>query len=205
MSKSRDHLNLSGQGDDFTVLPPKVITNLLRLATDAALSIPELTLKDRYFLTYSNASEAHQYHPELEIIKGSPYNVSKSLDKCCIIDFNIWGSAVISNKSFNLKSSLGLHQYFLPYFLEYIFSDELWCPNGKWPIFHSKLIHLFQDHSLLESSPGTGFYRLNLNAKKLENLGIQGFLAQTTFDLMMPWTFSLTEFNKLEQIIKQEF
>ncbi len=205
MSKSRDNLNLSGEGDLFSVLPPKVIKNLLGLAMDAALPIPEISLKDRSCITYSNVFEALHFHPSLNIVKSTPFDVSQSHGKNCIIDFGIWGSAVISNSSLNMKSSMGLHQYFLPYFIEYIFSPELWAINGKWPTFHSRLTILFQDHSLLDSSPGPGFYKLNLQARKLESLGVQGHVTETTFDLIMPWTFSLTELKKLEQIITQEF
>ncbi len=88
--------------------------------------------------------------------------------------------------------------------LNYALSPELWGPEGKWTRFHERLHNLLEKHKLLEGSSLPGHYPLKLNARSWEKLPIQGDLTSDSYNLVLPWTFSLTDLKKVESLLNGE-
>jgi hypothetical protein len=142
--------------------------------------------------------------PGFSVIDGTVHNFSRWQEDHSevLIDFQELGMMAYSLKPLEVAPHSA--DQLLPPWLEYVRSNELWGPQGKWTRFHERLQRIFETHKLLQNSE-TGFYSLTLNAEKLEKFGIFGTKTPTSYDLNLSWTFSLSDLEKIEKIVPQEF
>jgi hypothetical protein len=121
------------------------------------------------------------------------------------INFKEYGTVYFTTEKITFDHGNQLHEFVLPLWLNYALSPELWGPQGKWIRFHQKIHQLFADYDLLEGSDFPGYYPLSEKAKKLEHHGFKGSIYQEKYLIVLPWSFSLSSLNKLENVIRQEF
>lgn len=157
------------------------------------------------FLVFSHAQTAKEALPELSLLDGTVHNFSEFHKKPreVLIDFHDLGVIAYTFQKI-IPSSQGVSDHLLPPWLDYVRSNELWGPQGKWTRFHQRLIDLFENHQLLLNG-SLGQYSLKTTAKKLENFGIVGTDLKSSYDLHLSWTFSLSDLEKIETIIVREF
>jgi hypothetical protein len=170
-----------------------------------SLSVPGLTLK-----TFGTIEEAKRAYPEVStVFYGQPWCMHEFLNGQmaeALVDFAPLGAALLSRTTnFEKESGEELHQVTLPLWINYALSPELWGPNGKWPRFHQILNDVFREHDLLDSESYYGYYPLKSKAEKLADLGIKGTRLEKSYLLVLPWTFSKSDLDKLVEIIRQEF
>lgn len=140
-------------------------------------------------------------------VKASPGAIGKWLNQPsspCIFDFGPYGKVFLSATPQNQLFENSINQRVIHSLLSYALSPDLWGENGKWIRFHKDLQTLFESKNLLLSS-NTGQYSLHSKAQILSNFGILGDLENECYNLVLPWTFSLKDKEKLERIIRQEF
>ena len=162
-----------------------------------------------FFDCFSSTDEASAKYPDIQLsFTGRPWTINKFLREGAseaIVDFKELGTAVLSKRELETGPRKELHYHELTAWLAYALSPELWGPVGKWTRFHSRLHELFRGHDLLSGEDTIGYYPLKSKASKLYDSGFQGTNLDKSYLIVLPWTFSLTALNKLEEIIKQEF
>ena len=139
---------------------------------------------------------------------GKPWSVHQFLEtnqQEAIIEFPPLGAVVLSKKTLPEQHGSEIHDHLLPHWISYALSPELWGTQGKWTRFHARLQKLFADHKLLKTQSKIGYYQLVDRASLLQNKGFVGTSLEKSYVLVLPWTFSLSDIQKLEEIIQQEF
>lgn len=188
---------------------PRIILKTLELKRQLATIPEEINLKDFSYQCFEDLSSAEKAHPEVKLkFVGRPWGIYQLLEsglKEAIIDFQSLGSVYLAPFGKEWERGGEQHDHLLPLWLNYALSPDLWGPVGKWTRFHERLMNLFNQHNLLDGKASLGYYPLKEEAKKLESMGLQGTLLNKGFLLVLPWTFSLTDLNKLEAFVEQEF
>lgn len=137
---------------------------------------------------------------------GKPYQINRFLMNHEEIEFQLpWSGIKLTKTPLSPPATPTKNHFLSQTWLDYALSPELWGPAGKWTRFHHKLEHLFQKFNLLESPSEIGFYRLKSKAKLIEDYGLKGDDIGTIYQIVLPWDFSLSSLNKLEEIIHREF
>lgn len=207
--KSESVIDLTLEGPVISKLPPKVIWAKLQYGENLQQS-PEVLQRPGFFCeAFKDFDSASRKYPEIQMkFKGQPWAIAQFLNSSetrALIDFEELGSVLLSKSQLESKPGSQLHDLLLPLWLNYALSPELWGPQGKWTRFHERLMNLFDQYNLLDGKASLGYYPLQSKAEKLANLGFKGTCLEKSFLLVTPWSFSLTELNKLEAIIRQEF
>jgi hypothetical protein len=163
-----------------------------------------------FFDCFESLDDASAKYPGIQLkFTGRPWSINKFLQgnaEKAIVDFAELGAVVLSKSELKTGKRNKLYHHILTAWLTYALSPELWGPVGKWTRFHSRLHELFSSHDLLLSGEDTiGYYPLKSKAAKLHDSGFMGTNLDKSYLLVLPWTFSLTALNKLEEIVKQEF
>lgn len=202
-------LDLRLEGPIMTKFHPKILWAQLQLKANPQQLIPNIEIPGWNYACFANSNDAQKSYPQIDLkILGKPWTVYQFLESHqdqAIIDFPPLGTIVLSRNKLNAQNENASYQYLLSLWSNYALSPELWGTQGKWPRFHAKLHKIFSDHHLLESEPTIGHYPLIDKASRLEALGFVGSRLETSYLIVLPWTFSLAALEKLEKIILQEF
>jgi hypothetical protein len=207
--KSSAEGDLTLDGPLFERVHPKVILKTIQFRNDPAIT-PELpAIAGWHYDCFINTDEARKAYPGCDLIfEGRPWTVKKFLDMgsdTAIIEFRDYGTIYVSRRELNKEAEKNLPWHILPTLLCYALSPELWGPQGKWTRFHQKLMELFTLKNLLIGEAEVGYYPLRFEASKLRESGFNGTHLEKTYLLVLPWTFSLSALEKLENVIRQEF
>lgn len=190
-------------------VPPKIIWSQLLFENKIEQKIAETDFPDWSFNCFKDLPSAKKDYPEVtECFMGTPWGISIFLNSSIkegFIDFKEYGAVYFTTEKIRFNRGSELHEYVLPLWINYALSPELWGPQGKWTRFHQKLHQIFIGHHILEGSDFPGYYPLAEKAKKLEFHGFKGSMYDEKYLLVLPWSFSLSSLNKLENIIRQEF
>jgi hypothetical protein len=83
----------------------------------------------------------------------------------------------------------------------------LWSPQGKWNRIHHELEGLFESKKILipKNRKSIAHYSLIPEARILEKYGYKGVVGMNSFDIYLPWMFSLDNLNELMQVFSREF
>ena len=202
-------LDLTLSGPAMKEWHPKVLWTKLQYLNNPEREPDEVQLSGFSYHCFKNFSLAEKYYPDIQLkFIGKPWTLKKFLEsgeERAIIDFHPFGTAMLSRKNENFPRGKELHDFLLPVWLDYALSSEVWSHEGKWPRFHERLMKIFTDYNLLDTRPTLGYYPLKSTAEKLEANGFLGTRLEKSYLLVLPWTFSLTALNKLEDVIRQEF
>jgi hypothetical protein len=202
-------INMGLEAPLFSLLHPKVLWARLHYQHNPGQEISYQSLYGWHFVAFRNFQEALLHYPDVELqFEGRPWTLFKFLQAAeteAIIDFGELGSVVISRKEFPHKSRNELWDHVLLEWLSYALSPELWGPVGKWTRFHERLDRVFRNHDLLSGEDAPGYYPLKSHAEKLKDWGFIGTNLEKTYLLVVPWTFSLSALNKLEEVIQREY
>lgn len=202
-------VDLTLDGPLLKKYPPKLIWTKLQYGEKLQQMPEALQIPGFYFEAFSDILSASEKYPEIELkFRGQPWSLGQFMagpEMKAIIDFEDMGSVLLSKSPLVTTSGAQLHDFILPLWLNYALSPELWGPQGKWTRFHEKLMNIFNQHNLLDGKASLGYYPLQSKAEKLLNFGVKGTRLDKSFLLVMSWSFSLTDLNKLEEIIRQEF
>jgi len=206
---TQNPINLSLHGPLMSTLHPKIIWAKLLFEEALLDKIPKINLPNWNYECFKDPTTAGFIYPQIQTtFEGTPWGVSTFLnatDNEAIIDFKDLGTIVLTKNPVPPKDQKNIHDYILPIWIDYALSAELWGPHGKWTLFHQKLHKLFTELNLFESTDSVGYYPLDLRASKLNSLGFQGTIIKNSYLLVLPWCFSLSALNKLEEVIRQEF
>lgn len=211
-NQSEEHypLDLGLEAPIMNQIHPKLIWAKLQFERNLPLTLPHIDLDGRSYQCFSSRDEATNKFSNIDLkFVGRPWSLKKFLDENhseAIIDFPPLGTIVLSRNSLGPHSSEAtLPQILLPLWMSYALSPELWGAQGKWTRFHSRIFQLLNEKQLMNGTNVVGHYQLNEKAKILENYGFIGTLLEKSYVLVLPWTFSLSALNKLEETIRQEF
>lgn len=210
-------LSQSSRVEDFRLLNegqsllspllPSMIRNLCFLMEDPSFTVSS-TQGPYYFSHYPDLPTALKTHPQVKIRKTLPHEVflfMQSHEENCLFDSDNLGVSFVSKTQLEekkLQDSLGVT---LEPFLTYTFCNELWGIEGKWTLFHQKLLSIFNQKSLLISTQGPGHYLLDKKAQRLEKYGVKGTLKNEGYLLQMTWAYPLAALQELTNFISQEF
>lgn len=207
--KSESETDLTLEGPVISKLPPKVIWAKLQYGENLQQSSEALQIPGFFYEAFQDLVSASGKYPEINMrFRGQPWAIAKFLSSSesrALIDFEDLGSVLLSKSQLDYRPGSQLHELLIPLWLNYALSPELWGPQGKWTRFHERLTNLFNQHNLLDGKASLGYYPLQSKAEKLANFGFQGTRLEKSYLLVTPWSFSLTELNKLEAIVQQEF
>lgn len=207
--KEETEFDLTLEGPLLSRQHPKVLWARLQFENNPGQEIPHTPVSGWNFDCFRNLSEASQKFPHIDLkFRGQPWAVNKFLSSGkseAIIDFDQLGAIVISKNELPEVSRNTLPHHELTAWLSYALSPELWGHVGKWTRFHTRLHDLFSKHDLLAGEDSVGYYPLKLKAEKLMNMGFKGTNLDKTYLLVLPWTFSLSALEKLEERVLQEF
>lgn len=202
-------MDLTLEGPIVTKLPPKLIWAKLLFKDNPQQELTEIKIPGFNYECFLNFATAEAKYPEEKLkIQGRPWAIHMFLSgeaQRAIIDFGELGAVLLSKSELPVSRGQGLYEHLLPLWLSYALSPELWGAVGKWPRFHERLVDLFRKHNLLDGKETLGYYPLVAEAEKLEDLGFPGTRLGKQYLLVLPWTFSLRDLNKLEEVIRQEF
>lgn len=208
-TKEEFPLDLTLDGPVFTVIHPKIIWASLQFENNTIGEAPTGEIFGWNFEAFKDVTIAEKKYPEIQLkFIGRPWSFHqflKSGAESAIVDFPGIGVAVLSKKTLPIQAGNELHHHLVPIWLSYALSPELWGPVGKWPRFHERLLKLLKDHDLLAGPAELGYYPLKLPAEKLKSHGLMGTSLDKTYLLVLPWTFSLSALNRVEEIVRQEF
>jgi hypothetical protein len=207
--KDLSSIDLTIEGPPMEELHPKVIWAKLELKYRPDLEPPKIEIPGWSYACFANSDAAEKSYPQIKMkFVGKPWTINqffKTNQTEAIIDFPPLGSVVLSKNEITKVRGSEIHHQTLPHWLNYALSPELWGPQGKWTRLHAKLQKLFEEHKLLISVPKVGYYQLLEKASLLESKGFMGTSLEKSYVLVLPWTFSLSDFEKLEKVIQQEF
>lgn len=190
--------DLSLTGEILGRLHPKIIWKKLELKHNPEQEVSPLSIPGWSFDTRT------QNYPGMSSIQGRPWEIFRfmnSEEERVIVQFPPLGDILLSKTPLDRPGQ----DHLLPLWLSYALSPELWGPQGKWVRFHARLQDLFKSKALLNEGDYPGYYPLKKEAKKLEAFGFIGSSLEESYVLVLPWTFSLTALEKLEQVVRQEF
>ena len=198
---------LNGEQGLLSPLLPSMIKNLCFLMEDPHFTVSS-TQGPYYFSHFSDLPTALKTHPHTPVKKHLPHEVYQFMQSSAenaLFDSEKLGVSFVSKTPLaekQLGDSLGVT---LEPFLTYTFCHELWGNEGKWTIFHQRLLSLFQQKSLLISTLGPGHYLLDKQAQRLEKYGVKGSLVAEGYLLQMTWAYPLAALQELTNFISQEF
>jgi hypothetical protein len=205
--KEETNFDLTLEGPLLSRQHPKVLWAKLQAENNPEQEINYAPLHGWNFECFKNLAEASQKFPQIELqFRGQPWAVNKFLSSGkseAIIDFDNLGAVVLSKNELPAGSRHSVTHHVLSTWLSYALSPELWGPVGKWTRFHSRLHELFQKHDLLATEDSPGYYPLKSKAQKLSDFGFQGTNLDKMYLLVLPWTFSLTALEKLEERVQE--
>jgi hypothetical protein len=164
---------------------------------------------DFTFKAYSSVLTAQKFNPHIKnVLVAWPHHIHQLIlnsGKEVILDLGELGAAVLGDSLDKNEGEPGIHHIHIFECLNYLFSPEIWGNDRKWPRFHSEFLDLLTSRQLLIRSDGPGHYETNPALKIIENYGVKGLSENNCYKIQMPWTFSLTSFNKLKSLIVREF
>jgi hypothetical protein len=206
---TQNPIDLSLQGPLMSILHPKLIWAKLLFEENLLDKIPKIHLPNWHYECFQDPHSASLSYPKIQpIFEGIPSGVNRFLNTPqneAVIDFKDLGTIVLTKNPPPFRDKKYIYDYLLPIWIDYALSPELWGPLGKWTLFHQRLHKLFTELNLLEATDSVGYYPLNLKASKLSSRGFQGTIINNSYLLVLPWCFSLSALNKLEEVIRQEF
>ncbi len=201
--------DLSLNGPISPLTHPKVLWAQLQFQNNPQQEAPRFSIPDWNYECFKDLAAAKNKYPQISLhLVGKPWMIDRFLSEKkteAIIDFNELGAVVISKDPLELEAKNELCDHVLPQMLNYALSPELWGTNGKWPRFHTRLKKILLEKNLLQGQEYCGYYPLNIVAKKIENSGFLGSEVDNTYLLVLPWSFSLSALEKLEEVIEREF
>jgi hypothetical protein len=202
-------LDLTLEGPVMHQLHPRLIWAKLQLEYNPGLAPVKIELPGWFYDCFPDSEAAKSKYPEINLsFTGRPWSFHEFLSgnhSAAIIDFPPLGTIVLSRKVMDSNPDSASHHHLLPLWIHYALSPELWASDGKWPRFHTRLIDLFQKSQLLKEKNYVGYYALDGRAARLADKGFLGTNLEKSYVLVLPWTFSLADLEKLEQTIQQEF
>jgi hypothetical protein len=209
-TQNSNHIDLSVDGPLYNKAHPKIIwAKLLFEHHHQNIEFPKKLIPDWNYECFSDLISAQKKYPSIHYkIIGRPWAIFQFLSDHVnevIIDFQNLGTIVLSKKELSVEIKEEIWDYVLPPWIEYTISPELWGPFGKWTRFHSKLHSLFTELNLLSGTDKIGYYPLKAKTSKLESLGFKGTIMGSDYILVLPWCFSLSALNNLEQVLRKEF
>jgi hypothetical protein len=188
---------------------PKVLWAKLTLESNPEQEPPAVTIPGWSYRCFLDPGAAQAAYPEVALtFEGRPWAMWKFIQGGygeAIVDFKELGAVYLSRGERSLPVGRELPDHLLPHWLGYALSPELWGPVGKWTRFHRRLHDLFQRRGLLRGDDFPGYYPLEASAEILERAGLVGTKLDKTYVLVLPWTFSSTTLEKLEEVISQEY
>ncbi|MFL5783379.1 MAG: hypothetical protein ACJ76H_02145 [Bacteriovoracaceae bacterium] len=184
------HLTLSETAPVLSFLPPFLLKETMAAPTQP----PRFHF--RFFKDKADLPAG------VNLLRGHPASVYQFLvgTDDIYLDFDQLGVAHLS-RSTMVDENQDLR---MRLWLDYALSPELWGPEGKWATFHDRLHKLFEKHNLLDRPPVPGYYPLKSEARSWEKYPLRGDRKEGSFDLVLPWTFSLTDLQRLEELINEE-
>lgn len=206
-SRVEDFRLLTEGQDLLSPLLPSMIRNLCFLMEDPNFTVSS-TQGPYYFSHFPDLPTALKTHPHTSVKKTLPHEVfqfMQSSDVNCLFDSEKLGVSLVSKAPLEekkLNDSLGVT---LEPFLTYTFCNELWGSEGKWTLFHQRLLSLFNQKSLLISTLGPGLYLLDKKAQRLEKYGVKGTMKEEGYLLQMTWAYPLAALQELMNFTSQEF
>ncbi len=191
-------------------LPEKLLeqiekkSDVLNLSANAPVLefLPPFLLKDFVSSSLQEAQYSFEPVPQTPSVrKGRPVEIHRFLTGMNDIelDFEQLGCVRISRKIHEQNQN----DEKMARWLNYALSPELWGTEGKWPRFHERLMSLFEKYNLLDGPALPGYYPLKSDARSWEEMPFQGDLSGSTFSLLLPWAFSLSDLKKLESLLNE--
>ncbi len=188
---------------------PKVLWATLSLAANPGQEIAIPALPGWSYQSFDQLSTAQISHSAVAlVIEGRPWKVAQFISGPhteAILDFHELGAVYLVKGTRSLPVETGHKQTLLSIWLTYALSAELWGTQGKWTRFHERLHALFHDRDLLMGEDSPGHYPLKPCVQSIEKAGFQGTKLDKTYLLVLPWSFSLSALQRLEEIISEEF
>lgn len=202
--------SLELDGPLMTVTHPRVIWGRLFHKYNPSIAAEKIIIPGWHYECFSHINLAIASYPEItDKFIGQPWKIHQFFNssvETAIIDFKELGSVVLSKHELQHQPpSTGVEYHVLPPWINYALSPELWGPNGKWSQFHRRLMTLITEKNLHNGTCLPGFYKLNIQAQKINSYGLKGTLLDNSYLIVLPWCFSLSSLEKLESIISQEF
>lgn len=205
--KEETTFDLTLEGPLMSRPHPKVLWARLQFENNPGQEIIPTPVHGWNFECFKNSTDAELKFPEIELkFRGQPWAVNKFLSSGkpdAIIEFDDLGTVIISKNELPSAKHNSLHDHELSAWLSYALSPELWGPVGKWTRFHTRLHELFARHNLLAGDDSIGYYPLISKAQKLIESGFKGTNLDKTYLLVLPWTFSLSALDKLEEKVQE--
>ncbi len=211
LAQKRDltSIDLTIEGPVMDELHPKVIWAKLLMKYQPDSEPAKIEIPGWNYACFADTHAAEESYPQIKMkFVGKPWSMHQFFETNqteAIIDFPPLGTVVLSRNEISKESGTDVHHHILPQWLNYALSPELWGPQGKWVRIHAKLQKLFEEHKLLKSQSKVGYYQLVDRASLLESKGFVGTSLEKSYLLVLPWTFSHSHMDKLEEIIQQEF
>lgn len=206
-SRIEDFRQLNEDQELLSPLLPSMIRNLCFLMEDPHFAVSS-TQGPYYFSHFPDLPTALKAHPQTPIRKTLPHEIFQFMqtsDVSCLFDSEKLGVSYVSKNPLEekkLNDSLGVT---LEPFLTYTFCNELWGNDGKWTLFHQRLLSILNQKSLLISTLGPGHYLLDKKAQRLEKYGVKGTHKEEGYLLQMTWAYPLAALQELMNFISQEF
>lgn len=208
-SKAHSPLDLTIEGPVMDQLHPKVIWAKLLLKYQPDSEPAKIEIPGWNYACFADSADAEKSFPQIQMkFVGKPWSIHQFLEtnqEAAIIEFPPLGTVVLSKSELAHQKGKEIHDHLLPHWLSYALSPELWGAQGKWPRLHARLQKLLEDHKLLKTQSKIGYYQLVDKASLLQDKGFVGTSLEKSYVLVLPWTFSLSDMEKLEEIIQQEF
>ena len=202
-------MDLTLEGPIMNQLHPRLIWAKLQFIHNPNLVSDKVSLDGWNYACFNSLDEAVLNFPEISLkFVGRPWSFKRFLDENhskAIIDFPPLGTVVLSRDTLESNVDNKFSEHLLPIWLNYALSPELWGPQGKWTRFHDRIHKFLSEKNLLKGQDYCGYYPLEERVKRLEGCGFIGTQLEKSYVLVLPWTFSLSALNKLEEIIRQEF
>lgn len=192
LNQKKAELNLTEKAPVLSFLPPFLLQEVPAAAKETQYS----------FQSFESTDELLKTFPGTEVKRGHPKEIYRFLtgNEDVFLDFDQLGVIRLSRKT---RTEVPTNSQ-MSRWLDYALSPELWGPEGKWTRFHEQLHKLFEKHNLLERSSVPGYYPLKSNARLWEKFSLKGDLSESTFALILSWTFSLTDLRMLEAFFNEE-
>lgn len=202
-----ENFHLTDEQPVISLLPPLVLRARLNFKASPQTPLNEYKHTEFHTEFYSSPEEARKAHPLVPVYPGHPHRVADFLSEVVTetsLDFG-FGVAFFSRKHLEHKTQANeLFVHELSAWLNYALSPELWGPEGKWTRFHNRLMTLCEKNKILNGECKIGLYPLKSGAREWKKIQLEGNLVNETLILTLPWTFSLTALETLENLIGEE-
>lgn len=193
MKPDSGQLILSEKGPVLDILPPFLLKE-----------IPAGDFRETnfHFEEFRSPAELTKKYPEAVLRKGHPFEIFRFLSGSSpvFLDFEGLGCVLLSSEPTGTEvknTRMGL-------WLNYALSPELWGTEGKWTRFHEELHKVFEDKKLLDGHAVPGYYPLKSDARPWERYSLIGDKSESSFTIVLPWKFSLSDLRSLKAFINEE-